>query len=226
MRINRFLAAATGISRRHADTAVAQGQVHVNGKPATIGQDISDQDVVTYDGQTVRMFDEAGTQTIMLNKPVGYVCSRNGQGSHTIYDLLPQNLHHLKPIGRLDKDSSGLLLLTNNGELAHQLTHPSYQKVKQYDVTLNMPLQPLHRQMIADHGIQLDDGPSRLQLVRNTDGNDTSWQVTMHEGRNRQIRRTFAALGYTVVTLRRTSFGPYELRNLQPGSYTDIKHAD
>lgn len=222
MRINRFLAVATGISRRSADTAVEQGQVSVNGKTAVIGQAVSEQDVVVYRGQTIRVSDDAYTQTIMLNKPVGYVCSRNGQGSHTIYELLPERLQQLKPVGRLDKNSSGLLLLTNDGSLAHQLTHPSFLKIKQYDIVLDKELSPLHRQMIADYGVQLDDGPSRFQLDHKADGNETTWQVSMHEGRNRQIRRTFAALGYTVIELHRTKFGPYELHDLDPGAYRQI----
>jgi 23S rRNA pseudouridine2605 synthase len=222
MRINRFIATATGLSRRAADAAIEQGQVNVNDKPAGIGQDVSSDDVVTFNGRTLHASEDMQFQTILLYKPVGYVCSRNGQGSRTIYDLLPKKLHQLKPIGRLDKDSSGLLLLTNDGALAHQLTHPSFQKTKTYEVQLDKPLMPLHRQMISDHGVQLDDGPSKLQLERLTDGIDTNWQITMHEGRNRQIRRTFAALGYTVVKLRRTSFGSYTLLDLKPGAYTPV----
>lgn len=222
MRVNRFLAAATGLSRRAADTAVANGDVVVNGQSASIGQDINDRDVVTYKGKTLRLADTADKVTIILHKPAGYVSSRNGQGSRTIYELLPMELHQLKPVGRLDKDSSGLLLLTNDGELAQQLTHPSFQKVKQYEVKIDKPLQPLHRQMISDHGVHLEDGPSKLALERLVDNDDTVWQVTMHEGRNRQIRRTFAALGYTVIKLHRTSFGPYSLEALRPGSHKAI----
>lgn len=222
MRINRFVATATGLSRRKADDVLEQGLVSVNGKPAGIGQDISASDVVTFNGRVLHAHEDMQFQTILLNKPVGYVCSRNGQGSRTIYDLLPKKLHQLKPVGRLDKDSSGLLLLTNDGALAHQLTHPSFQKNKTYEIQLDKPLAPLHRQMVSDHGIQLDDGPSRLQLDRLQDGSDTTWKITMHEGRNRQIRRTFAALGYTVVKLRRTSFGSYTLLDLKPGAYTPV----
>jgi 23S rRNA pseudouridine2605 synthase len=223
MRINRFLAAATGLSRRAADAAVANGDVMVNGQSATIGQDIHDRDVVVYKGKTLRLTDTAHKITIVLHKPVGYVSSRNGQGSRTIYELLPMELHQLKPVGRLDKDSSGLLLLTNDGELTQQLTHPSFQKVKRYEVELDKPLQPLHRQMISDHGVQLEDGPSKLALERLVDNDDAMWQVIMHEGRNRQIRRTFAALGYTVTKLHRTSFGLYSLEALQPGSYKTVQ---
>jgi 23S rRNA pseudouridine2605 synthase len=222
MRINRFVATATGLSRRNVDVLIAQGQVTVNGKPADIGYDVSPGDVVTYNGKTLHASDDTEFQTIILNKPVGYVCSRNGQGSRTIYDLLPEKLHHLKPVGRLDKDSSGLLVLTNDGELAHQLAHPSFQKIKTYEVVLDKPLTPLHRQMISDHGVQLEDGPSKLQLDRQTDGVDTDWRITMHEGRNRQIRRTFASLGYSVIRLQRTTLGPYSLQGLKQGTYTQV----
>jgi 23S rRNA pseudouridine2605 synthase len=219
MRINRFVAAATGLSRRAADSAIKGGQVTVNGQLPAIGQEITPEDVVTLDGQPLQ---RAKLQTILLHKPAGYVTSREGQGSRTIYELLPIELHHLKPVGRLDKDSSGLLLLTNDGDLAQQLTHPSHQKTKLYELELDIPLQPLHRQMISDIGVRLDDGPSQLQLERLNDGNDKAWRVTMHEGRNRQIRRTFAALGYTVTKLHRTDFGMYRLDGLPSGKYRPI----
>jgi len=218
MRLNKFIAACTGMSRRAADSAIQAGRVHLNGKPAVLTDAVSETDSVTLDGQQLHI--PSQTKTILLNKPVGYVVSRDGQGSKTIYDLLPAELHHLKPVGRLDKDSSGLLLLTDDGTLAHQLTHPSFQKIKLYEVTLDRPLQPLHRQMIAERGIMLEDGVSRLGLERLTENNDTRWRVTMHEGRNRQIRRTFAALGYTVTALHRTKFGAYSLPpDARPGTY-------
>ena len=220
MRINKYVAQATTLSRRAADAAIAEGRVLVNCATPQNGQDISATDTVTLDGHTITPV--VNTMTVMLNKPRGYVCSRAGQGSRTIYDLLPPELHQLNPVGRLDKDSSGLLLLTNDGQLAQELTHPSRQKNKVYEVTLSAPLQPLHRQMMQDHGLQLDDGLSRLQLDRLQDGDDTAWCVTMHEGRNRQIRRTFAALGYQVITLHRTHFGPYTLDGLAEGRYQEI----
>jgi 23S rRNA pseudouridine2605 synthase len=222
MRINRFVATATGLSRRTVDTLITQGQVRVNDTPAKVGQDITPDDVVTYNGKTLRVSENMQFQTILLNKPAGYVCSRNGQGSRTIYDLLPEKLHRLKPVGRLDKDSSGLLLLTDDGDLAHQLTHPSFRKIKTYEIVLDKPLTPLHRQMISDHGVQLEDGPSKLQLERKADGIDTLWQITMHEGRNRQIRRTFEALGYNILKLHRTTFGPYTLDNLRAGAFNQV----
>jgi 23S rRNA pseudouridine2605 synthase len=197
MRLNKYLASATSLSRRKADEAIVAGRVSVNDKPAEQGMDISATDVVSLDGQTVQASDTV--VTIMFNKPRGYVVSRYGQGSDTIYDLLPAEYQQLNPVGRLDKDSSGLLLLTNDGQLAQELTHPSH------------------------HGITLEDGPSKLQLERQTEGDDTKWLVTMHEGRNRQIRRTFSALGYGVKTLHRTTFGPYRLQGLALGSTAEAQ---
>jgi len=219
MRLNKFIAQATGISRRTADAAVADGRVTVNGAAPSAGQDITDTDHVLLDGKPLQA---ATTRTVMLHKPVGYVVSRNGQGDQTVYDLLPADMHNLKPVGRLDKYSSGLLLLTNDGELANELTHPRHQKMKVYEIRLSQPLQPLHRQMIQDHGVQLDDGPSRFELARIADGDDYQWHITMREGRNRQIRRTFLALGYGVARLHRTHFGEYALGALAPGDHRDI----
>lgn len=220
MRINKFIALATGMSRRAADDVLTAGRVVVNGAIPTPGAQIQANDTVTLDGKPLAISEH--TTTIVLNKPVGYVCSRNGQGSHTVYELLPTNLHHLKPVGRLDKDSSGLLLLTDDGTLAHELTHPSKQKTKVYEISLDTPLAPLHRQMISDYGVELDDGVSRFALERIDDNNDKLWRVRMHEGRNRQIRRTFTTLGYTVTKLHRTHFGAYTLNNTAVGSYLTV----
>lgn len=217
MRLNKFIAQASGLSRRAADAAIDEGRVAIgpHKTPAALGITVTARDIVWLDD--IQLTAPAQHETIMLHKPEGYVVSRNGQGSKTIYDILPPKYHNLKPVGRLDKDSSGLLILTNDGQLAQELTHPAFQKQKQYHVTLDAPLQPLHRQMISDFGIALHDGVSKLQLQRLEDGNDHSWLVTMHEGRNRQIRRTFESLGYRVVRLHRTIFGPYQLGDLPEG---------
>ena len=221
MRINRFIALGSTLSRRAADQAIQEGRVTVNGLPAVLSADVTDSDVVMLDNKPLQP--PLAARTILLHKPVGYVVSRSGQGSRTVYDLLPQELGSLNPVGRLDKDSSGLLLLTSDGLLAHELTHPRFQKTKVYEVVLDRPLQPLHRQMISDHGINLEDGPSKLALERLHEGNDAAWRVIMHEGRNRQIRRTFAAVGYTVARLHRIQFGPYRLPDdLAAGKYRDI----
>lgn len=214
MRINKFIAGATGISRRMADKAVLAGRVTVNGMPAEAGSMATETDIIELDGKVLKPL--AAPLTIMFHKPVGCVVSREGQGSLTIYDLLPDEYRLLKPIGRLDKNTSGLLLLTNDGQLANELTHPRYAKTKIYEVTLGKPLAPLHRQMINDHGINLEDGNSQLSLERLFDGDDTRWRIIMHEGRNRQIRRTFESLSYYVAALHRTNFGNYNLGDLQP----------
>ncbi len=226
MRINKFIASATGLSRRVADKAVEQGNVLVNGIPAHPGQEVTENDDVLLNNKKIAIVGRS--LTIMLNKPIGYVVSRNGQGSRTIYDLLPPELHHLKPVGRLDKDSSGLLLLTNDGQLAQRLTHPKYQKIKIYEVELNRPLTQEDKLKI-EQGVMLEDGPSSLQLTvdstqpkaktTNRILSAVNYRVAMVEGRNRQIRRTFAALGYTVTKLHRTQFGNYGLHDLAPGNY-------
>lgn len=215
MRINQFIAAASGLSRRQADKCLLEGRVTVDGQLPKIGQDITTNDIVLLDGHKLTWPEKL--TTIILNKPTGYVCSRNGQGAKTVYDLLPKNLHHLKPIGRLDKDSSGLLLLTNDGQLAFDLTHPSKQKQKVYSVALNKPLSVKDKDAI-ERGVELSDGISTLALK----GNNKTWTITMYEGRNRQIRRTFAALGYKILTLHRISFGSYQLKSLAAGDFCSI----
>ena len=216
MRLNKYIALHTTHSRRGADVLISEKRVSVNSHPAEPGLQVTETDVVSIDN--IDVTPRAGTQltTIMLNKPSGYVCSREGQGSKTVYELLPVEFERLNSVGRLDKDSSGLLLLTNDGELANQLTHPRYEKIKVYEVKLEKPLQPLHQQMISGHGIVLDDEPSKFQIEK-LDESGTNLRITMHEGRNRQIRRTFYALGYEVTALRRIVFGDYKLNDLPEG---------
>ena len=214
-RLNKYVALSLGISRRQADALIEQGKVTINGTVAPLGARFSPDDDVRCSGHpvTAQQF-----VYLLLHKPTGYVCSRRRQGdTPTIYELLPTTYHQLKPVGRLDKDSSGLLLLTNDGDFAFRMTHPSFKKQKRYLVTLDTPLQPLHRQMISDFGVDLPDGRSQLALTRQNDGDDTRWVVGMSEGRNRQIRRTFSALGYTVTKLHRTDFGNYSLGDIKRG---------
>lgn len=215
-RLNKFIAHSAGLSRREADTAIEQGRVRVNKARAILGTQVSPGDIVEFDGKTL---EQASSYTYLaFHKPVGYVCSRRAQGdTPTIYALLPHEYHHLKPVGRLDRDSSGILLLTDDGDFAHQMTHPKFAKRKVYEVTLDQALEPLHQQMINDYGVNLEDGVSLLQLEKQDDARH--WRVTMSEGRNRQIRRTFTALGYTVTKLHRTQFGPYTVYDIVSGSY-------
>jgi len=258
IRLNKFLAERIGVSRREADELISGGRITIDGKPATLGARIDKIAKVCYNGKTIPF--ETDFLYLAMNKPVGYVCSRRAQGeAPTIYTLLPEKYHSLKTVGRLDKDSSGLILLTNDGDFAFQMTHPKFHKEKIYEVELDRPLEPLHQQMISDYGVMLDDGPSRFTVVSSattalghiatpSTGDDskgdphgayrrggkesagpveqmarTHLTVILSEGRNRQIRRTFAALGYRVTSLHRTTFGKYELSGLEPGKYVIIK---
>ena len=202
IRLNKFLAERIGVSRREADILIQNKKVKINDKIAELGTHIDKNDKVWYNGKIIPF--DTDYLYIAFNKPVGYVCSRRAQGSApTIYDLLPKEYNKLKSVGRLDKDSSGLILLTNDGDFAFEMTHPKFHKKKIYEVELDRPLEPLHQQMISDYGIMLDDGPSKFLIIHE----DDKYIVKLNEGRNRQIRRTFAALGYKVTKLHRTSFG-------------------
>ncbi len=219
-RLNKFIAHSAGLSRREADAAIESGRVKVNGIRAELGTQVGPNDIVILDD--TKITETTSYTYIALHKPVGYVCSRREQGdTPTIYSLLPESQRGLKAVGRLDKDSSGILLLTDDGDFAHQMTHPKFHKAKSYTVTIDAPLAPLHHQMIHDYGVQLEDGRSQLQLEK-IDDDGLSWRITMHEGRNRQIRRTFSALGYTVISLHRTQFGTYSLGELHSGKTTAV----
>ncbi|MBQ2623134.1 rRNA pseudouridine synthase [Candidatus Saccharibacteria bacterium] len=262
LRLNKFLAERLGVSRREADELISVGKITVNGEKAVLGVRIDKKSKVCYNNKIVPFDTEFSY--FAFNKPVGYVCSRRAQGqAPTIYTLLPEKFQKLKTVGRLDKDSSGLILLTNDGDFAFQMTHPKFRKTKTYQVELDKPLEPLHRQMISDFGVMLDDGPSRFKIIKDVfpEANKTSFEgdpepgkarssattpvstgvvdaprkrsflakaknaytVILTEGRNRQIRRTFAALGYKVTKLHRISFGKYELNDLKPGKYVIIE---
>lgn len=221
-RINKYLALQLGISRREADEYIERGQVTIDGTTATLGAQVTDKSVIEVKGVIVS--GDTKLEYIAMNKPVGYVCSRKRQGdSPTIYELLPEKYLALKTVGRLDRESSGLILLTNDGDFAFQMTHPKFYKVKAYGVHLDRDLEPLHQQMISDHGVTLEDGPSKFELEKVLDDRRDMWRIHMSEGRNRQIRRTFASLGYTVTALHRTDFGPYNIGNLQPGEFEAVK---
>ena len=220
-RLNKRIALQLGISRREADNLIEYDHVRVNGEKVTLGARFEETDQITVKNRPLG--DHVSFAYLAMHKPIGYVSSRRQQGeTPTIYSLLPERYHHLKPVGRLDKDSSGIILLTNDGDFAFEMTHPKFYKTKIYEVSLDHELAPLHQQIIGDHGIQLQDGPSQLVLER-TDDTRKNWIVTMHEGRNRQIRRTFSALGYTVTQLHRTNFGHYALGEIEPGTFSAVE---
>lgn len=225
VRLNRFLAERLGISRRQADEMIQRGAVRANGKPAELGGRVGADDTVEVrHGRSAWQAVSWSVDYVYLamNKPVGYVCSRRRQDAvPTIYELLPEKYQQLKTVGRLDKDSSGLILLTNDGDFGFQMTHPKFAKHKLYEVELERALEPLHQQMIGDFGVELKDGRSRLGLTKLDEGR-RKWLVEMSEGRNRQIRRTFGALGYTVTGLKRLEFGSYRLAGLAPGEWVEL----
>ncbi|MCQ2571168.1 MAG: pseudouridine synthase [Candidatus Saccharibacteria bacterium] len=222
-RLNKYIATNLGVSRREADNLISAGKILVNKKPAEIGARVSDEDEVIVDGKKIS---SVSLIYVALNKPAGYVCSRKRQGeTPTMYELLPEKYQSLKSVGRLDKDSSGLILLTNDGDFAFKMTHPSFVKTKIYEAHIDRALEPLHQQMISDFGIQLPDGRSQLGLEK-LDETRTFWRIAMSEGRNRQIRRTFEALGYKVVELHRTNFGRYGIDGLESGNFTEVPKAD
>lgn len=216
MRVNQFLAQATGISRRRADELINAGKVTVNNLPVQLGYQVKSSDVVRLNKQIVA---NAKLQTIMLHKPAGYVTSRKKQGvTPTIYRLLPDHLHRLKPIGRLDKDSTGLLLLSNDGDLAQRLTHPSQHKRKHYLVTTDQPLTKAQLAQL-NRGVSLDDGMSIIPI---TVGHKGYYQVRLEEGRNRQIRRSIQVVGRKVTSLHRDRFGGLQLGNLAVGEWRSL----
>lgn len=220
-RLNTHLATQLGVSRREADVLIENKHVRVNDELATLGSRFDDGDTITVKGKPLGA--TVSFEYLALHKPTGYVSSRRQQGDWpTLYELLPEDKHHLKPVGRLDKDSSGLIILSNDGDFHYHMTHPKFYKTKQYEARLDHPLAPLHQQIIADHGIQLEDGPSQL-ILEKLDDDRTQWRIVMHEGRNRQIRRTFNALGYTVMSLHRTHFGPYDIHGLAQGAHQVVE---
>ncbi|HLI71185.1 MAG TPA: pseudouridine synthase [Ktedonobacteraceae bacterium] len=227
-RLARFLAHAGVASRRHAEDLIAAGRVQVNG--VTIreqGTRINpERDVVLVDDKVI----QASSQqvSILLHKPVGYLSTvSDPHGRPTVLDLLPANLRKLRvyPVGRLDSDTSGLLLLTNDGNFALHLTHPRYALEKHYEALVRgRPGNPLLRALRQGVVITEDDGrryktaPARVSVLRH-EGDSTRLALTIHEGRKRQIRRMLAAIGLTVLELKRVGIGTLTLGSLPPGKW-------
>jgi len=215
MRLNRYIASSTLFSRRKADELIATGRVVVNREKANLGTVVNDDDIVLVDGS--RIYPEQKIRVVLLHKPTGYVCSRDGQGSPTVYDLLQKGMHDLKIAGRLDKDSSGLVVLTNDGKLLQDLTHPSNDNEKLYIIGLSKHLADGDIAKFAT-GVDIgDERVSKLEVIPMTA--PMQYEVRIHEGRNRQIRRSFEALGYHVVSLHRTKLGAFSIENLAPKQF-------
>jgi pseudouridine synthase len=221
------LIAATGLcSRRAAEELLRQGRVRVNGTTAALGDRAdANGDAISVDGRPLRT--AAPPLLLLLNKPPGVVSScRDPQGRTTVLDLLPPALRRglgLHPVGRLDADSRGALLLTNQGDLTLQLTHPRYGHHKTYRVWVAG--QPGHAQLRRwAAGVPLEEGPSQpvaLKLLRRH-GDRSLLELVMGEGRNRQIRRTAALLGHPVLDLQRVAIGPLGLADLQEGEWRHL----
>ena len=207
-------------SRREAERWIDAGRVAVDGTVATIG-DKADPllEKVTVDGHPIGQSED--TVTILLNKPVGYVTTmRDPEGRSVVSDLLTDVPQRVVPVGRLDLTTEGLLLMTNDGALAQQLSHPSFHVEKTYLARVHGLVDAAAIAKLS-RGVQLDDGitaPARVKLVRTTRTN--SWlELTIHEGRNRQVRRMCEALGYPVSRLKRIAYAFLREDNLKPGQY-------
>ncbi len=230
-RLARFLAHAGIASRRHAEDLIAAGRVKVNGEVVTTqGIRIDpERDVVLVDGKAVRA--EQTCVYLLLNKPPGYVTtSRDPQGRPTVLDLLPSALRALRvyPVGRLDRDTSGLLLLTNNGDFALRLSHPRYALEKCYHALLSgCPTEGELEKLRTGVTFREDDGslfttsPARVRILRR-EGRDCWIELTIHEGRKRQIRRMLAVVGHSVSQLERVGIGPLSLGNLPVGKWRHL----
>lgn len=200
--------------------AIKRGAVAVNGEPVQSFNHPVDpaRDVVTIEGRPVSLAAERAVY-IMLNKPAGVISSTSDQrGGTTVIDILPGEYRGLRlyPVGRLDKDSTGLLLLTNDGDLTLRLTHPRYEREKEYHVRIGQPLRPEDRRKL-ERGVDLDDGRTSPAVIRAVKGPPFSYSVTIHEGRKRQVRRMFAALGHRVLELKRVRLGRLKLGTLPEG---------
>ena len=215
MRLNRFLAAAGLGSRRHCDELIATGRVIINGKVCTnFSAQPGARDHVKVDGRLVRA---APALTVMLHKPAGYVSTRKDEHARdTVFDLLPQKFSRLFNIGRLDAQTEGLLLLTNDGDLAEALTHPRYETDKEYEVTLDRPWDPALAPKLL-RGIFLDG--QRARIVRLHSISATRLRVVLQQGINRQIRRMFETVGYRVKHLLRARVGNLRLGDLPRGHW-------
>lgn len=221
MRINRFLAAAGVASRRECDKLIADGKVKVNGKMATLGLEVKDEDEVFVDGKKVVI---QKNEYYILNKPKGYICSvSDDKGRKTVMDLMPANVGRIYPVGRLDYDSEGLLILTTDGELAQKLTHPSNEIPKTYLVKIEGTLTEAALNPIRS-GIEIDGYVTKKCKAHIVETNKayTKVHITITEGKNREVRKMFAAIGKEVQLLKRIKVGELTLRGLDRGAYRKL----
>ncbi len=222
-RLNRFLARRGVASRRGADELIADGRVTINGKVSRLGAVVDPSvDRVSVDGRRIPA--RAVSVTIVLNKPVGVVTTRSDPYQRrTVMDLI-EPVPGLVPVGRLDADSRGLLVLTTDGDLAHAVSHPRHGVTKRYLATLDRAI-PAEQLDQLTAGVDLEDGPARAVAARPS-GSDSVVEVVMAEGRKREVRRLFAAIGYEVRDLVRVAVGPLELGALAEGEARPLRPAE
>ena len=218
MRLNRYLALCGLGSRRACEEIILAGGVRINGRPVReLATAVQPGDTVVARGRVVR---PAATRYLALHKPAGCLSSRQSQGGKpTVYDLLPPDAGSLPHVGRLDAESEGLLLLSNDGELSQALTHPSRHVEKEYEVILDRAFDTKIIPKLLK-GIYLEEGRAKAAHVHVEGANKL--RVVLTQGINRQIRRMFAALGYKVKRLTRTRLGPLKLGRLPRGSWREL----
>lgn len=221
MRLQKFLASAGIASRRASEKLIEEGRVKVNGEVVTtLGTTVDpDKDQVSFDGQTVKLVEEK--IYLLLNKPPGYVTTAKDQfGRPTVLDLVSETGHRVFPVGRLDYQTSGLLILTNDGDLTLQLTHPRHEVFKTYVATVSGSISDEALQRL-EKGVKLEDfttSPAKVKLIKRSD-EASLVEISIREGKYRQVRRMMEAVGHPVESLQRTCIGKINLSGLREGSY-------
>jgi 23S rRNA pseudouridine2605 synthase len=220
MRLNAWLARAGVASRRGADELIKAGRVTVNGAPGQLNTFVRADDDVRLDGRPLQ---KQRLAYVLLHKPAGVVATaRDPQGRPTVVGLVGHQ-SRVVPVGRLDADTTGALLLTNDGELAHRLAHPRYEVDKVYVAEVEGRPGDATLKRLAD-GLELDDGPTAPARVRRL--GPSTVELTIHEGRNRQVRRMLDAVGHPVRTLHRSRYGPLTLEGLEPGAWRELEPSE
>jgi len=218
-KVHKFIAQSGYTSRRKAESLVEEGRVTINGRPAEIGDRVSSTDEVRVDETPV-----APPQSytyLKLYKPAGYVCThRQFSGEKSMFALLPQRFHSLSLAGRLDKDSRGLVLISDDGAWINEMTHPSYNHEKEYEVTLTAPAPGRDTKRMLETGMYHEG--DFLQAAEVTPLNSATFRLVLTYGKKRHIRRMFEALGYTVSDLLRTRVGTYTFEGLEEGEFEEI----
>ena len=222
-RLNKYIASSGLCSRRKADELIESGVVLVNGKRVTeLGFSVQPKDKVFVNGKLIH---PVRHEYYRFYKPAGYITtSEDEKGRKTIYDLIPENLHHLKPVGRLDRESTGLIILTNDGDLINELTHPSVKVPKLYRVSINGKITQNDIDKMYK-GIEIEPGKKAYAEVDvlDIDNNHTVMEVMLYQGLNRQIRKMFEHLGFEVLTLKRIQHATLNLDGLKRGDVKPIK---